>query len=87
MLKTPEVKHAHAPIGAATDKNIDAIGTKSNIVHLLIVGDQLRLGRQRGNIPNRTRRVYARRDDEARRDDIPIKRRDGGGMLGGFGVG
>lgn len=45
MLQTSEIKHAHATILPAADEDVHTIGTEPNVVDLLVVGDQLRLGR------------------------------------------
>lgn len=64
MLQAPQVKHTHAAISTAANKNIDTVGTESDIIHLLVVGNQLCLGCQGGNVPDGACRVNARGDYE-----------------------
>lgn len=59
MLEAPQVKHPHTAIRTTTDKDIDTVGAESNIIHLLVVGDQLGLCCQSRNIPNGAGRINA----------------------------
>lgn len=72
MFETAEIKHAHAAVGTAARKHVDAAAHEAHVVHLLIVGDQLRFSRQCGNIPDGTGGVDATRDDQARADGVPV---------------
>lgn len=54
MLEAAQIKHPHTAVSTTADKDINAIGAESNIVHLLVVGDQLCFRCQCGNIPNGT---------------------------------
>ena len=87
MLQTPQVKHPHAPISATAHENIYAVRAEAHVEDLLVVRDQLRLGRQRRDVPDRARRVDARRDDQRGGDRVPVQGRQRGGVLGGLGVG
>lgn len=73
MLQTPEIKHANGSVLAAADKHILAAGTEPHIIDFLVVGDELRLGGQRGDIPDGARRVNARGDDQAGLDLVPVQ--------------
>jgi hypothetical protein len=64
MLQASEIKHTNATVLPAADKDIHTIGAEPNIVDFFIVGDQLRLGSQRGYIPDGTCGVNTRGDDE-----------------------
>lgn len=66
MLEASEIKHSYTTICAAADKHIDAVGAESNIVDFLVVGDQLCLCSQSGNIPNGAGCVNAGSDDQTR---------------------
>ena len=67
MLQASEVEHADAAVLAAADKDVDALGTEAHVVDLLVVRNQLRLGRQRRDVPYRAGGVDAGGDDEAGR--------------------
>ena len=45
VLQAPKVEHPHATIRATADKYIDTPRTEAYIKDLLVVSDQLRLGR------------------------------------------
>ena len=87
VFKTPQVKHPDAAILTTTDKHVHAVGAKSDVVDFLVVGNELGLCRQRGNVPDGACRVDARGDDQAGRYRIPVKRGQGGSMIGGLAVG
>lgn len=57
MLEASQVEHSYTPIGAARDKHVNTIGAEADIIDLLVVRDELRLGCQRRNIPYRTCRI------------------------------
>jgi hypothetical protein len=59
MLQAPKIKHSHTAICPTANEHIDTIRTKSNIKDLFIMSNQLRLGRQRWNIPYSASCVYA----------------------------
>lgn len=86
MLKAPQIKHSHTAISTTAYKNIDAVGAEANVIHLLVVSNQLRLRCQCGNIPNGAGCVNTRRNDQTWRNCIPVKRGDGSSVLGGFRV-
>lgn len=65
VLQAAKVKHADTTILAAADKDVDTVGTESHIIDLLVVCNELCLGRQRRNIPDGTGGVDAGGDDEA----------------------
>jgi len=87
MFKTPQVKHTHTAVSTAADKNIDTVGTESDIVDLLVVGNQLRFSCQGGYIPDGAGCVNARGDDETWGDCVPVEGSDRGRVLGGLRVG
>lgn len=73
VFQTPQIEHTNATVLTTTDEHVDTICTKPHIVHFFIVRDKLRLGRQRGYVPDGTGRVDARSDDEAGRNIIPVE--------------
>lgn len=87
MLEASQIEHTHTAVSTAADKNVDAVGTKPNIVHFFVVGNQLRLGRQCWNIPDGASCVNAGGDDETWGDRVPVEGSNGGGVLGRLGVG
>ena len=74
MLETPQVKHPHATISTTADKHVHAAGAEADVVDLLVMSDELRLGRQRRNVPDRAGGVDARGDDEFGREHVPVER-------------
>lgn len=44
MLQASQVKHAYTTIGAAADEDVHTICTEADIIDLLVVSDELRLG-------------------------------------------
>lgn len=57
VLETSKIKHAHAAVGAAGDKDVDAVGAEANVEDLFVVGDELGLCGKGWDIPNRARGV------------------------------
>lgn len=84
MLETAQIEHAHATIGSAADKHVNAVGTEPNIVHLFVMCNQLCLCCECGDIPNGTGRVNAGRDYQTRGNGVPVERRNRCSMLGGL---
>lgn len=84
MLQASEVEHSHTPIRATRNKNINAIGTESNVIDLLVVGNQLGLGREGGNVPDGASGINRGSNDQRRLDNIPVQRSYGCCMLGGL---
>lgn len=76
MLQTAQIKHPDTPIRTAAHEDIDTICTKPYIVHFLVVRNELRFSCESRYVPDRTRRVNAGGDNEARRYSIPVQRRD-----------
>jgi hypothetical protein len=66
VLQASQIKHSHATVRPTAYENIDAISAESNIIHLFVVGDELCLRCQSGNIPDGARCVDARGDDQTR---------------------
>lgn len=54
MLQATQIKHSNTAVLTATDKDIDAVGAEADIIHLLVMCNELRLGRQGGDIPDCT---------------------------------
>jgi hypothetical protein len=46
VFQAPEVEHPNASVLPATDKDVYTVCAKPNIIYLLVVGNQLGLGRQ-----------------------------------------
>lgn len=65
VFETPEIKHAYASVGSTAHKDVDTLGAEANVKDLLVVRNQLRLGRQGWNIPDGAGRVDARCDNQA----------------------
>lgn len=86
MFEAPQVEHTYTAVGTTADKNVDAVGTESDIVNFLVVRNQLRLGSQSWDVPDGAGRINAGGDDKAWGDRIPVERSDGSSMLGRFGV-
>lgn len=86
MLQAPQVKHAHASILTTAHKYIDALGTEPYVIYLLVVGNQLRLGREGWNVPYCAGGINARGNDEAGGDGVPVERRQRGRVIGCLGV-
>ena len=86
MLQASQVEHSNATILTTTHKHVDAVGAKPDIVYLLVVSNQLRLGGQRRDIPDCASRVYTRGDYETRRNGIPVERCQGRSMIRSLGV-
>ena len=84
MLQAPEIKHPDTTVRSTADKYINAICAKSDVEHLLIMSNQLRLCRERWNIPYRTCCINAGSDDEAGRNRIPIERGQRGSVFRRF---
>lgn len=84
MLETAQIKHAHATISSTADKDVDTVGTKTNIVYFFVVSNQLRLRCERRYIPDGASRVNAGRNDQAWGDGVPVQGSDWGSMLGRF---
>jgi len=87
VLETPQIKHSHATIGTATDKNIDTASTEAHVKDLLVVGDELSLCGEGRNVPYGTGGINAGSDDELGRESIPVERCQGRSVLGRLGVG
>lgn len=64
MFEAAEVEHSDTAICATADKDIDALGAEADVEDLFIMGDQLGLGCQGGDVPNGTGSVDARGDDQ-----------------------
>lgn len=77
VFQTSKVKHANAAILAAADENIDTIRAKANIIYFLVVGNELRLCRERRYIPDRACRIDTTRYDQAGRNGVPVEGRKG----------
>lgn len=84
MLQAAQVKHAHATISSTAGEDVDGVSAKSYVVYLLVVCNQLRFRGKRRNIPDGAGRINARRDDQTRRDRVPVKRGDRSSMLRRF---
>ena len=65
MFEAAEVKHPHAPVCAAADKDIDTLGTEADVEDFFVVSNELGLCGKRGDVPDCTSRVDAGCDDEA----------------------
>lgn len=87
MFEAAQVEHTHTAVSTAADKHVDAVRTEPNIVHLLVVSNQLRLGSQRRDVPDSARCINAGGDDQAWGNGVPVERSDGSGVLRGLGVG
>lgn len=75
VFETPQIKHANAAILTAADEHIDTIRAKPNIVYFLVVGNELRLCRERRNVPDRACRIDTTRYDQAGRNGVPVEGR------------
>lgn len=84
MLETAQIEHANATIRSAANKNVDTVGTKSDIEDLFIMGNQLRLRCKCRDIPDGTGRVNAGCNDQTRGDGVPVKGGNRGSVLWGF---
>jgi hypothetical protein len=73
VLQASQVKHANTSILTTANKYVYALSAEPHIVDLLIVGNELSLCGERGNIPDSTCRIYARRNNETRGDGVPIE--------------
>jgi hypothetical protein len=82
VLQAAQIEHAHTTIGAAANKDVDAVRTESDVVYLLVVRDQLRFGCECGNVPDCAGRVNAGCDNQAGRNRIPVEGGDRGSMFG-----
>lgn len=60
MFETPEIEHPYAAICATTYKDIDTVGTESDIKDFLVMSDQLSLGCKSRDVPNRACSVNTR---------------------------
>lgn len=87
VLEAAEVEHADTAVGAAGDEDVDAVGAEADVEDFFVVGDQLGLGCQSWDIPDRTGGVNRGCNDERWRDCIPIKRGERRSMLWCLGVG
>ena len=74
VLETAKIEHADTAVGAAGDKNIDAVGTEADVKDFFVVGNELGLCGESWNIPDSAGGVNGRGDDEGWRDGIPIER-------------
>ena len=72
VLEAAQVEHPHTPVCTTAHENIHALCTEAHIEDFLVVGDELRLGSEGGDVPDGTGGVDARRDDETRGDDVPV---------------
>jgi hypothetical protein len=86
VLEAAEIEHAHTAIGATAYKNIHTTCAESHIEDFFVVCDQLRLGSERGNVPYCACRIYARCDDELRRQGVPIEGSERRSVFGCFRV-
>lgn len=66
VLQTAQIEHADATVLSAAHEYVNTVGAEADIVNLLVVGNQLCLGRQRRNIPNRAGGIDTGRDNQAR---------------------
>lgn len=73
VLEAAQIKHADTAVAPAADKHVHAIRTKSHVVDLLVVRNELRFSRQGWNVPDRTCRINTRRDDQTRRHGVPVQ--------------
>lgn len=73
MLQAAQVKHPDTSVRAAADEDVHTVCTKSDIVYLLVVRDELSLGCQGRDVPNGAGGVDARGDDETWGDGIPVQ--------------
>jgi hypothetical protein len=44
VFQTPQIKHSDASVLTTTDKHVNAVGAKTDIIDLFVVCDELRLG-------------------------------------------
>ena len=63
VLEASEIEHANAAVGATTYKDVDAVGTKSDVEDFLVVCNQLCFCSQRRYIPYRTCSINTGCDD------------------------
>lgn len=87
MFEGAEIEHADAAVGAAGGKDIDGPGHEADVVDFLVVCDKLGFSGQRGDVPDGAGGVDGGGDDESWRNGVPIEGCEGGGEVGGFGVG
>ncbi len=57
VLEAPQIKHTHTAVGATANKDVHAVRTEAYVEHLLVVGDELSLRCQRGDVPDRAGRI------------------------------
>lgn len=74
MFQRPQIKHPHTAIRPRTRKHVRR-RCKCQVVHLLVVCDELRLGLVRLDVPYRAGGVDGRRADDGRVGLIPVERR------------
>lgn len=86
MFQASEVEHANATILATAHKDIDAVGAEPDVIDFLVVCDELRLGRQGRNVPDGTRGVNTRCDDETRGHGVPVQGCQRSRMIGRLGI-
>lgn len=86
MLEASQIEHADAAICTTADENVNTVRTETNVVNLLVVRNQLRLCCQGRNVPDGTRGINTRSDDQAGGNCVPVKRGNRGRMLRRFGI-
>lgn len=64
MFKTPEIKGPQTPIRPDRNKNVRRPWQPRDVVHFSIMRDELSYRLGGVDVPNRTRRVNRRSDDE-----------------------
>ena len=74
VLLVAEIKHANRSIGR--DRCEDAHAAPGDVVHLLIVGDELRVHHARLDVPDGTRRVDAAGAQAPQVRLVPVERRE-----------
>lgn len=79
MLLIAQIKNPNRSV--AGDGGEDVGAAPGDVVDVLVVRDQLRLDGFALHIPNRARRVDARRRDSPRHGGVPVKRRQRAGEL------
>lgn len=86
MLQAAQIKHTNAAILTTAYEDVDRVGTEPYIVNFLVVRNELRLGRERGNVPYRAGRIDAGGDDEGGIHGVPVKRGQRSGVIRRLGV-
>jgi hypothetical protein len=63
VFKAAEIEHAHAAVGAAADKDVDALGAEAHVEDFFVVRDELGFGGEGGDVPDCAGGVDAGGDD------------------------